>query len=466
MFFNKKYLTTAGKNLLDQAVAGSTITWGTCATSSLSYVSDEDSRNLEDIAVNGNYTSFGMVEDVVPSNNGNLVINCRVTNNPDTVSEIVSGEARAFGVWARLEDSEDSTLVAVAFWALDEGSPETVPEYTEASLFEATVDLYIKTSDNVISTIESNPSWMTPTSTFDAFKTSVNNELAELNNFKDSTTSDLSEFNNFKNNVTDDLSDFNSLKNRVVTTHSASSTSAGENQTIKGIKTFDDYTYFNSNTIATHLTTNILNIHNYVATSNITTNGILNLEASEICIDTDTDTLVISSPNNRNLEISATCNIGIRNYIEMYNGLYVEGTLSAIEDFSCGGTSNFMGEITADSGITSHSDIKVDNGGKFVGNLDGVIPYAENFNNNTVPVGCIVFLRIMNESNLSGTWSVGSELTSSSQTYELSVGCFSETGVNAINSSSPLAEGQTFRTLSQCVFNNSQITNVLAIRVE
>lgn len=207
MFFNKKYLTTAGKNLLDQAVAGSTITWGTCATSSLSYVSDEDSRNLTDIAVNGNYTSFGMVEDVVPSNNGNLVINCRVTNNPDTISGTVSGEARAFGVWARLEDSEDSTLVAVAFWALDEGSPETVPEYTEASLFEATVDLYIKTSDNVISTIESNPSWMTS------------------------------------------LDTFNNLKDRVVTTHSADDESNGDNQIIKGEKTFDNDVTFNSYTI-------------------------------------------------------------------------------------------------------------------------------------------------------------------------------------------------------------------------
>lgn len=222
MFFNKKYLTTAGKNLLDQAVAGSTITWGTCATSSLSYVNDDTARALTDIAVNGNYTSFGMVEDVVPnSENGTLTIKCTVKNHTDSNATIVSDEARAFGVWARLEDSEDSTLVAVAFWDLDEGNPETVPEYSQSSPFEATVDLYIKTSDNVISTIDSTSSWATP----------------------------LSEFTAFKNDVNNDLSDLNDLKDRVVTTHSANSTSTGDTQTIKGKKTFENNIDFNGYTI-------------------------------------------------------------------------------------------------------------------------------------------------------------------------------------------------------------------------
>lgn len=470
MFFNKKYLTTAGKNLLDQVVAGDTIVWKTCATSSLSYVSDDTARALTDIAVDGKYTSFGNVEKVVSSDNGNLVITCRVTNQSNSDVEIESGEARAFGVWAKREEDETFTLVIVAFWHLDEGSPETIPEQTQS--FDATVDLYVKTSDNVISTIESNPSWMTSVDTFNSFKDSINNDLSDLNDFKDRATADLTALNNFKDSVNDDLND---LKDRVVTTHSANSTSTGDTQTIKGIKTFDDYTYFNSNTIATHLTTNILNIHNYVATSNITTNGILNLEASEICIDTDTDTLVISSPNNRNLEISATCNIGIRNYIEMYNGLYVEGTLSAIENFSCGGNSNFMSEITADSGITSHGDIIVDNGKKFKGNLDGVIPYVERDSfaeDHIVPVGCIVFLKIkdITSDKMWATYNpyeIGTEFTrEDNSTMDIRIGGFGESGMLEDADAPELVGRQTFRTLSRCEFSENGVAYVLAIRVE
>lgn len=170
------------------------------------------------------------------------------------------------------------------------------------------------------------------------------------------------------------------------------------------------------------------------------------------------------STYNNNLIISSSNNIIINNYIEMLDGLYVEGDFHAVEGLLCGGDSNFIGAITADSGITSHGDIVVDNGKKFIGNLDGVIPHAESFVN-TVPVGCIVFLRIKNTSELTGVWSIGSMLTSGNSSYELSIGCFSETGVNLNNSSSPLAEGQTFRTLSQCVFNSNIYTHVLAIRV-
>ena len=205
MFFNKKYLTTAGKDLLDQAVAGSTIIWGKCATSSLSYVDDAHARALTDIAVDGKYTSLGTVTSVDPNNsaNSNLVIKGSVTNSG---SNVVSGEARAFGVWAKIGASGTNTLVAVAFWDLSEGHPDIIPSSSQSE-YSATVDLYVKTSDEAISTIQSNPSWMTP------------------------------------------LDDFNNLKNRVVTTHSASGTSTGDNQIIKGVKTFDNNTTFNGYTI-------------------------------------------------------------------------------------------------------------------------------------------------------------------------------------------------------------------------
>lgn len=211
MYFNKKYLTTAGKNLLDQALSGSTIIWGKCATSSLNFANDLNSdvsqvRALTDIAVSSKYTSLGTVTSVNTisgDENSNLAINCSVTNASN--ANVVSGAASTFGVWAKIGSGGTETLVAVAFFDVDGGTPETIPSASQ-SAFSATVDLYVKTSDEAVSTITSNPSWMTP------------------------------------------LDDFNNLKNRVVTTHSVNSPSTGDAQTIKGAKTFDNNTTFNGYT--------------------------------------------------------------------------------------------------------------------------------------------------------------------------------------------------------------------------
>lgn len=191
-----------------------------------------------------------------------------------------------------------------------------------------------------------------------------------------------------------------------------------------------------------------------ITTGNIYVDGILHLGDAEISLDNDN--FVISAPNS----------IAINTYTEMIDGLYVEGNFRTIDGLECGGDSSFMGVITADSGITSHGDITIDSGKKFVGDLDGVIPHVESFSSKTVPVGCIILIKIKSESSASTPLAVGSMLTSGNSSYEISIGCFSETGINANNDSSPLAEGQTFRTLSQCVFSDNGVTHALAIRVE
>lgn len=191
-----------------------------------------------------------------------------------------------------------------------------------------------------------------------------------------------------------------------------------------------------------------------ITTDNIYVDGTLHLGDAEISLDNDN--LVISAPNS----------IAINTYTEMIGGLYVEGNFRTIGGLECGGDSSFMGVITADSGITSHGDITIDSGKKFVGDLDGVIPHVESFSSKTVPIGCIILIRIKSESSASAPLAVGSMLTSgNSSTYELSIGCFSETGISANNNSDPLAEWQTFRTLSQCVLSSNGIGHVLAIRV-
>lgn len=190
-----------------------------------------------------------------------------------------------------------------------------------------------------------------------------------------------------------------------------------------------------------------------ITTDNIYVDGILHLGDAEISLDNDN--LVISAPNS----------IAINTYTEMIDGLYVKGNFHTIDGLECGGDSSFMGVITADSGITSNGDITIGSGKKFVGNLDGVIPHVESSSSKTVPVGCIILIKIKSESSASTLLAVGSMLTSGNSPYEISIGCFSETGINA-NNSSPLDDGQTFRTLSQCVFSDNGVTHALAIRVD
>lgn len=325
MFFNIKYLTNAGKNLLDQASAGNTIIWSKCATSSRSYVNDEDPRNLRDIAVNGKYTSLGTVTTVDhgkvdPNNvNSNLIIKASLENSGTNVE---SGEARTFGVWAKSGENGTETLVIVAFWNLHEGNPETVPDQSQ-SKYSATVDLYVRTSDNVISTIDGTSTWATPLSEFIEFKETVDNKLAtleadidslggnseletsihniaadldefkddvdvnlnkvntaiataisnieKLNTFKTNATTRLQTLNDFKTNATEDLNNLNNIKDRVVTTHSANSTSTGDTQTIYGVKNFK----------------NDIKVSGYTTCEGLDVNGNLNLDGNITASNSD-----------------------------------------------------------------------------------------------------------------------------------------------------------------------------------
>ena len=197
-----------------------------------------------------------------------------------------------------------------------------------------------------------------------------------------------------------------------------------------------------------------------ITADNVYVDGVLHLGSAEISLDNDN--IAISSPND----------IIIYDHTEMLSGLYVKGNLSAIDGLECGGESSFMGSITADSGITSHGDIAVDNGKKFKGNLDGVIPYAERDNfieDNTVPVGCIAFLKIM-DLTANKIWAsynpyeIGTEFISEdSGSMSFSIGGFGESGM--LEASSNLVGRQIFRTLSRCEFSENGVAYVLAIRV-
>lgn len=317
MFFNIKYLTTAGKNLLDQASAGSTIIWSKCATSSLSYVNDDTARALTDIAVNGNYTSFGTVTTVAhgkidPNNvNSNLIIKASLKNSGTNVE---SGEARTFGVWAKSGENGTETLVIVAFWNLHEGNPETVPDQSQ-SKYSATVDLYVRTSDNVISTIDSTSTWATPLSDFIEFKETVEADLAkleadidslgdnsnlateintingklstlkssvnnlstdieensasigDLNTFKTNTEVNISTLNGFMTRATQDLDNLNALKDKVVTTD--------DEQTIDGAKHFNSSITVNSTaTLNSVKCLNDLDVNGNIEANDVTINSL------------------------------------------------------------------------------------------------------------------------------------------------------------------------------------------------
>ena len=319
MYFNRKYLTTAGKNLLDQAVAGSnTVIWTKCATSSLSYANDLNSdisqvHALTDIEVANKYTSSGVVTSVesASSSTHDLKINCTVSNSD---SALVSGPASTFGVWAKLGLDGIETLVVVAFWDLNEGSPETVPS-PEQSAYSASVDMLVRTSDELISTITTNPSWVTP------------------------------------------LDDFNNLKNRVVTSHSSSSSTTGESQTIYGEKTFksliaaptasDTFKVGNHTTSGSTITptNNISEIN-----GRLDVYGAISMQKTASFSAYSSGGGHISTPYIDNLEIVKSPSVGNSfNPIEVYGGFIPSSSGSNAGSYSLGTASARWPNIYADS---------------------------------------------------------------------------------------------------------------------
>lgn len=224
---------------------------------------------------------------------------------------------------------------------------------------------------------------------------------------------------------------------------------------------------------------------NYSCTSNISVYSNRDTTASEISVYNESTMSVVRTEmyNNEseiNLSVRADRETSILNisksgfkftgYVfadSITSDVVYNTTIYTSEISTVAQTSN----ININCSITSHGDIKVDSGGKFKGNLDGVIPYIDSssFNENRiVPIGCIVFLRVKyTEPPFGSLVQVGVYLSSNHSDYTLHIGCFDDASVVAADDTAnpALARDQFFRTLSRgkCVNN---ITHVLAIRVD
>ena len=206
MLFNDSFLTDAGANLFaiassyyDSSDPTSGIIWGTVRTSNYdtNSLSDTDMKALTDIKTNStSYNTSGVVTSTIRNNDaGSLSIFSEINNDNTTTGS----NAYTLGIWAKLANDSNETLVVVA----RTGSGVTPSYINPASSGHVIsfVNLEIEISGHPVSSTTSAANWY---ASADALQ-----ELAD----------------NFS---------------RVVTTHIAGDPAIGEAQTVYGEKTFID----------------------------------------------------------------------------------------------------------------------------------------------------------------------------------------------------------------------------------
>lgn len=219
MNFQNAYITTAGQEFLTRAVTGTKIHWDKCGcyTQNLNSATQEQINALTDLTGLVALGSASAVFDGEEGAAGLARITCQVDNSQPGCT---AGSAYSFGIWARLENARGAidikpTLIAVA--RVGTNAPTYFPTYTDATTrLLGVIDLAITVQSGAASTI------------------SV-------------TTSGFA----LASNLQTEIDAREALASRVVTTHSATSTTDGDEQTILGIKTFAHLTEFEEGIIAT-----------------------------------------------------------------------------------------------------------------------------------------------------------------------------------------------------------------------
>lgn len=171
--------------------------------------------------------------------------------------------------------------------------------------------------------------------------------------------------------------------------------------------------------------------------------GLASTNTDHAYIDTLNGSIRIMPKNQQTVTIG-------RDYSTYPCGLIVEGTVQ------------IKGTLTSVGAITGNLTGNVT--GNVTGNLNGLIPNPSTADSDTVPIGAIVLLNILFTSAQTYNYKYGSTFTTDNSSYTLSVSAFDATGLNSASSTS-LASGQTFRTLSGAIFNNATSSHALAIRI-
>lgn len=212
MNFQNAYITTAGQEFLTRAVSGTKIHWDKCGcyTQNLNSATQEQINALTDLTGLVALGSASAVFDGEEGAAGLARITCQVDNSQPGCT---AGSAYSFGIWARLENARGAidikpTLIAVA--RVGTNAPTYFPTYTDATTrLLGVIDLAITVQSGAASTI------------------SV-------------TTSGFA----LASNLQTEIDAREALASRVVTTHSATSTTTGEDQVILGTKRFRNSAYF------------------------------------------------------------------------------------------------------------------------------------------------------------------------------------------------------------------------------
>lgn len=219
MAFNDSYITNVGQDLLTAAASGEKITWIKAATSSydVDTLTPTQMKALTSIVQSDSqYTGDGLVSSFIymDGNPKTASINCQI----DNATHENGGPANLFGVWATTSVTyQEEKLVFVARrggGAQTSISPKSVdPEFKLFVKFGIRLDSF------------DNAPEVTLTVANDVYATAN-----ALQTEQDARTA---------------------FDERAVTAHSASSETAGENQSIYGVKTFENDTMHSGNILPT-----------------------------------------------------------------------------------------------------------------------------------------------------------------------------------------------------------------------
>lgn len=221
MLFRESFITDKGAELLARATAqGGQIVWTTAKTSNCNTDGDSAStmNHMTDIVKTeqDSYTSSGSVTNAIvlpPSANddgsqSSAAIFCELTN------ETYDGLARTFGAWAKIQGDQTDVLAIVA--RCGTGVTPTYINPVSEGLVKAFVDFTLKVSAEQAQAVQSAEGYY-------ATATALNTEVYAREQ----------------------------ADARMVTTHSATSTTDGDDQTILGTKTFSSGIVANGGVSAT-----------------------------------------------------------------------------------------------------------------------------------------------------------------------------------------------------------------------
>lgn len=205
MQFSSYFVTEAGLGLIARLLSGTEMVWGEVVFTSDTLTSS--STSVSDKICGGNVVA-AFTQDTVQ-------LSCSLTN---TYPNCVAGNAKSLAIFAKIAGDSQYSLVLAA--VLDSSLP--IPAYSisdMSSLVRILVSLSLTMANGVVQSLD-----IVEPNVY-ALATDLQTEIT--------AREDLS-------------SSYDAFSDRVVTTHTSSSDTSGDNQSIYGSKTFMNYTYFNS----------------------------------------------------------------------------------------------------------------------------------------------------------------------------------------------------------------------------